>query len=66
MLVSEDEIKEAFQFTLERTKQLTEPSGATALAAVLSGKLEARGKKIGVILSGGNVDLKQMDQFLPE
>lgn len=66
VLVSEDEIKEAFQFTLERTKQLIEPSGATALAAVLSGKLEARGKKIGVILSGGNVDLKQMDQFLPE
>lgn len=66
VLVTEDEIKEAFQFTLERTKQLIEPSGATALAAVLSGKLEARDKKIGVILSGGNVDLKQIDQFLPE
>lgn len=66
VLVTEDEIKEAFQFTLERTKQLIEPSSATALAAVLSGKLEVRGKKIGVILSGGNVDLKQIDQFLPE
>lgn len=66
VLVSEAEIKEAFQFILERTKQLIEPSSATAVAAVLSGKLEVEGKKIGVILSGGNVDLKQMDQFLPE
>lgn len=66
VLVTEEEIKEAFQFILERTKQLVEPSGAAALTAVLSGKLAAEGKKIAVILSGGNVDLKQLHQFLPK
>ncbi|WKA51377.1 threonine/serine dehydratase [Planococcus liqunii] len=66
VLVTEDEIKEAFQFTLERTKQLIEPSSATGIAAVLSKKLEVEKNKIAVILSGGNVDLKQLDRFLPE
>ncbi|MDN7228950.1 threonine/serine dehydratase [Planococcus sp. N064] len=66
VLVTEDEIKEAFQFTLERTKQLIEPSSATGIAAVLSKKLKAEKNKIAVILSGGNVDLKQLDRFLPE
>ncbi|TWT24768.1 threonine/serine dehydratase [Planomicrobium sp. CPCC 101110] len=65
VLVSEDEIKEAFQFMVERTKQLIEPSSAVAIAAILSGKFEAAGKNIAAILSGGNVDLRQLEQFLP-
>jgi threonine dehydratase len=66
ILVAEDEIKEAFQFVIERTKQLIEPSSAVAVAAVLSGKIDAAGKNIAVVLSGGNVDLRQMDLFLPD
>ncbi|WP_142827426.1 threonine ammonia-lyase [Planococcus soli] len=64
VLVSETEIKEAFQFLLERTKQLVEPSGATALAAVMSGKVSAANEKVAVVLSGGNIDLHQIPDFL--
>ncbi|ANU09029.1 pyridoxal-5'-phosphate-dependent protein subunit beta [Planococcus antarcticus DSM 14505] len=64
VLVSEVEIKEAFQFLLERTKQLIEPSGATALAAVMAGKAGMADEKAAVILSGGNVDLYQIPHFL--
>ena len=64
VLVSEGEIKEAFQFLLERTKQLVEPSGATALAAVMAGKAGKATDKVAVVLSGGNVDLHQIPLFL--
>ena len=66
VLVSETEIKEAFRFLLERTKQLTEPSGATALAAVMAGKAGNANEKTVVVLSGGNVDLHQIADFLRE
>ncbi|ANU24460.1 threonine ammonia-lyase [Planococcus donghaensis] len=60
VLVTEEEIKEAFQFLLERTKQLVEPSGATALAAVMAGKVGEPNERVAVVLSGGNVDLYQI------
>lgn len=66
VLVTEDEIKEAFQFLLERTKQVVEPSSAVTIAAILSGKLNVKGKRIVAVLSGGNVDLRQVKEFLPE
>ncbi|MBV9302318.1 MAG: pyridoxal-phosphate dependent enzyme [Acidobacteriaceae bacterium] len=56
-LVSEEEIKETMRFLLTRLKILTEPSGAVAAAAVLHGKLPSDMRSLGVILSGGNVDL---------
>lgn len=65
LLVSEEEIKEAFQFMLERTKQVIEPSGAVAAAAVINRKLKVEDKKVAVILSGGNVDLRKIESFLP-
>ena len=40
----------------ERVKVVAEPSGATALAAVLAGRLALRGGSVGVVISGGNVD----------
>ncbi len=55
--VSESEIVEAMRFLWERAKLVVEPSGAAALAALLSAKLGLRGLRVGVILSGGNVDL---------
>lgn len=64
VLVSETEIKEAFQFLLERTKQLAEPSGVTALAAVMAGKAGRAGEKTAVVLSGGNIDLREMGLYL--
>jgi threonine dehydratase len=44
----------------ERTKMVIEPSSAVVLAAVLKYPAEFSGKKIGLILSGGNVDLSQL------
>jgi threo-3-hydroxy-L-aspartate ammonia-lyase len=54
--VSDDEIRGAMRFAFERLKLVVEPSGATALAALLYGKAEVRNARVGVILSGGNVD----------
>lgn len=57
VLVSEDEIKAAMRFLLTRMKMLVEPSGAVAAAAVLARKLPRDIRSVGIILSGGNVDL---------
>ncbi|HWR49588.1 MAG TPA: pyridoxal-phosphate dependent enzyme [Bryobacteraceae bacterium] len=57
LLVSEDEIRAAMRFLLTRMKLVVEPSGAVPAAAVMSGKLPAGIQRIGVVLSGGNVDL---------
>jgi threonine dehydratase len=56
LLVSEDEILDAVRFAMIRLKMVIEPSGAVPLAAVLSGKLPASARRVGVILSGGNID----------
>jgi threonine dehydratase len=57
LLVSEQEIKDAVKFLLTRMKILVEPSGAVPAAAVLFGKLPRDVRTVGVVLSGGNVDL---------
>ena len=56
LLVTEEEILAAMQFLLVRMKILVEPSGAVSAAAVLFGKLPKNVGRVGVILSGGNVD----------
>ena len=57
LLVSDEEIVAALRFLLLRAKLLAEPTGAVSAAAVLAGKLPLpRGSRVGVILSGGNVD----------
>ncbi|MBT9485247.1 pyridoxal-phosphate dependent enzyme [Sediminibacterium sp.] len=58
-LVSEDEIKAALRLVYERMKIVVEPSCVVPLAAVLKHKDLFKGKKIGIILTGGNVDLKK-------
>ncbi|WP_378188413.1 pyridoxal-phosphate dependent enzyme [Aquimarina sp. W85] len=60
ILVDELEIIEAMQLIWERMKIIVEPSSATALAALLKEKEHFKHKKIGVILSGGNVDLAKL------
>jgi threonine dehydratase len=57
-LVSDSEIRDAMNFLLTRMKILVEPSGAAPAAAVMLRKLPQGPQKIGVILSGGNVDLE--------
>jgi threonine dehydratase len=55
--VSEQEIIDAMRFVWERIKIVIEPSSAVAVAPVLHGKIDARWLRVGIILSGGNVDL---------
>ncbi len=57
---SESEIVEAMRFIWERLKIVIEPSAAVPVAAILNGQIDAKGKRLGVILSGGNVDLEPM------
>lgn len=64
VLVSEDEIRYAFTFVLERMKQLIEPSSATTIAAAMFNKLNLQGKNIVTVISGGNVDVEKMNQFI--
>jgi threonine dehydratase len=58
--VTEEEIIETMQLIWERMKIIIEPSSATALAAVLKSKQQFSKKKIGIMISGGNVDLKNL------
>ena len=60
LLVTEDEIKHTMRFLLSRMKLLTEPSGAVAAAAALHHKLPPGMQSVGVILSGGNVDMDML------
>ena len=46
------------RFIWERMKLVVEPTGALAAAAVMKGSIDVRGKRVGILLSGGNVDLK--------
>ncbi|HFA49755.1 MAG TPA: pyridoxal-phosphate dependent enzyme [Bacteroidetes bacterium] len=60
ILVEESEIINALRLLMERMKIVVEPSGAVPLAALLKEKESFAGKRVGIIVSGGNVDLKQL------
>jgi threonine dehydratase len=55
--VSDDDLVRAMRFVWERMKLVVEPTGVLGLAAALGRKMDVAGKRVGVILSGGNVDL---------
>lgn len=56
LTVSDDQVKEAMKLAFETLKVVVEPGGAVALAALLGGAFDARGKTVGLVFSGGNVD----------
>ena len=64
LTVSDDEIVETIKFLLFRMKLLVEPSGAAAAAAVLTNKLPNDARRVGVVLSGGNIDAELLSTFL--
>lgn len=64
LLVRDEELIETMRFMLERMKILVEPSGAAGAAAIRHGKLAGQGRRVGVILSGGNVDLTRLATWL--
>jgi threo-3-hydroxy-L-aspartate ammonia-lyase len=61
--VTDAEIVAAMRFAFERLKLVLEPSGASALAALLHGRVEAAGRRTGVVLSGGNVDVSRFREL---
>jgi threo-3-hydroxy-L-aspartate ammonia-lyase len=63
-LASDAEIVAAMRFLFERVKLVAEPSGAIALAAMLSGRLKLAGGRVGVVISGGNVDAARFGELL--
>jgi threonine dehydratase len=54
--VTDAELCDAMRFAFERLKLVIEPSGAAALAAALTERVPIRGKRVGITISGGNVD----------
>jgi threonine dehydratase len=65
-LVSDAEIVAAMRFAFDRLKVVLEPSGASALAALLAGRVQLPGQRVGVVLSGGNVGAGRFAQLLAE
>lgn len=64
VVVSDTEILAAMRFLFDRMKVVAEPSGASALAALLAGRAERAGGRIGVVLSGGNVGAERFASLL--
>jgi threo-3-hydroxy-L-aspartate ammonia-lyase len=64
VLVSDDEIRDAMRFVFDRLKLVVEPSGATGVAALLAGRVAPVPPRVGVIVSGGNVDWRRFVELL--
>jgi threonine dehydratase len=62
--VSDAQLVATMRFFAERMKMVVEPTGCLAAAALLEGVVQARGQRVGVIVSGGNVDLARYAGFL--
>ncbi|HWL27365.1 MAG TPA: threo-3-hydroxy-L-aspartate ammonia-lyase [Burkholderiaceae bacterium] len=64
LTVSDDQLKQAMRFFAQRMKIVVEPTGCLGAAAVLNELVPLRGKRVGVLLSGGNVDLASYGSIL--
>jgi threo-3-hydroxy-L-aspartate ammonia-lyase len=64
--VPDPALVETMRFLLERMKIVAEPTGCLAAAAALTGAYPLAGKRVGIVLSGGNVDLQSLGRFLCE
>ncbi len=64
LLVSDAEMIETLAWMLERMKVLVEPSGVAGAAAVRHRKADFSGQRVGVVLSGGNVDMTKLSEYL--
>lgn len=65
VLVSDEQIVDAIKLLLERSKLLVEPAGAAGTAALLNGKIASAGKKVVLVLTGGNLALDRLKLWLP-
>jgi len=66
LLVEEDEIRSAIRFLLEHHRLVVEGSGAVGVAALLNKRWSDPGRKVGVVLSGGNLDYQLLKQLLSD
>jgi threonine dehydratase len=64
LTVTDEELLAAMFYLWERMKIVVEPTGALGAAALFEGKLTARGKRVGIIISGGNADLRRLAQII--
>lgn len=64
VLVSERSISEAILALLEREKTVAEGAGAAGLAALMSDKLQLEGKRVAIVLSGGNIDMNVISRII--
>jgi len=64
LLVTDEEILVAMAFLFERLKVIAEPSGASAVAALLAGKVNVANLRVGVVISGGNVGVQRFCTLL--
>ena len=62
--VSDAQLIEAMRFAAARMKMVIEPTGALAMAAAMQGVVDVRGKRVGVLISGGNIDIAQFAKYL--
>lgn len=62
--VTDAQLIEAMRFAAARMKMVVEPTGALAMAAAMQGAVAVRGKRVGVVISGGNVDIAQLARYL--
>jgi len=62
--VGDAELVETMAFFASRMKAVVEPTGCLAAAAALKQKVDVRGKRVGVIVSGGNVDLRRFAELV--
>ncbi|HUQ23871.1 MAG TPA: pyridoxal-phosphate dependent enzyme, partial [Gaiellaceae bacterium] len=60
VLVGEDDIRHANRLMIEHTRNLVEPAGAAPLAAALKLGARLRGKRVALVLSGGNISPAQL------
>ena len=64
LTVTDAQLVSTMRFFAERMKMVVEPTGCLAAAALMEGAIDLRGQRVGVILSGGNVDLAAYAQLL--
>ena len=61
---TDDELVECMRFLASRMKMIVEPTGCLGLAGARSGQVDVRGKRVGIMISGGNVDLQRFSELV--
>lgn len=64
VIVTDAELVETMKFFASRMKLVVEPTGCLAAAAVLEHKIDVRGKKVGIVVSGGNIDIERFARLI--